>query len=146
MSWCALAAMVAALFPAHALSVRTLLTGCVLQPVASWAGRGAVHWHRRRTLARRPAAALVVGPAATSPRVAAAFLRHPGCGLRPVGVLSDGGAGGAGLPVLSTEEAQRAVIQNNVGPCSWWALPTNTPRCCGSWLRLAACPGRSTRM
>ncbi|MET9683004.1 exopolysaccharide biosynthesis polyprenyl glycosylphosphotransferase [Streptomyces coeruleorubidus] len=114
-SWCALAAMVAALAPAHALSVRTLLTGCVLQLAASWTGRGAVHWHRRRTQARHPAAALVVGPAATAPRLAAAFLRHPGCGLRPVGVLSDDGAGGEGLPVLSTdEEAQRAVIQNNV--------------------------------
>ncbi|MGW0609643.1 exopolysaccharide biosynthesis polyprenyl glycosylphosphotransferase [Streptomyces sp. NPDC002788] len=114
-SWCALAAMVASLSPAHALSVRTLLTGCVLQSAASWAGRGAAHWHRRRALARHPAATLVVGPAATAPRVAAAFLRHPGSGLRPVGVLSDGGADGEGLPVLSTdEEAQRAVIQNNV--------------------------------
>ncbi|MCK8431560.1 exopolysaccharide biosynthesis polyprenyl glycosylphosphotransferase [Streptomyces sp. D2-8] len=115
MSWCALAAAVAALSPTHALSVRTLLTGSVLQSAASWAGRGAVHWHRRRALARHPAAALVVGPAATAPRVAAAFLRHPASGLRPVGVLSDGGADGGGLPVLSTdEEALRAVVQNSV--------------------------------
>nr|WP_197972516.1 MULTISPECIES: exopolysaccharide biosynthesis polyprenyl glycosylphosphotransferase [Streptomyces] len=114
-SWCALASLVAALSPAHALSARTLLTGCALQSAASWAGRGAVHWHRRRTLARHPAAALVVGPAATAQRVAAAFLRHPACGLRPVGVLSGCAAGGEGLPVLSTEEeAQRAVVQNNV--------------------------------
>ncbi|WP_264926007.1 exopolysaccharide biosynthesis polyprenyl glycosylphosphotransferase [Streptomyces sp. A012304] len=114
-SWCVLASLISALSPAHVLSARTLLTGCALQSAASWAGRGAVHWHRRRTLARHPAAALVVGPAATAQQVAAAFLRHPGCGLRPVGVLSDGRAGGEGLPVLSTEEeAQRAVIQNNV--------------------------------
>lgn len=114
-SWCALAALVAALSPAHALSVRTLLTGCALQAVTSCAGRGMVHWRRRRTLVRHPAAALVVGPAATAQRVAAAFLRHPGCGLRPVGVLADDPAGGEGLPVLGTdEEVHRAVIQNGV--------------------------------
>jgi exopolysaccharide biosynthesis polyprenyl glycosylphosphotransferase len=74
-----------------------------------------VHWRRRRTLVRHPAAALVVGPAATAQRVAATFLRHPGCGLRPVGVLADDPAGGEGLPVLGTdEEVHRAVIQNGV--------------------------------
>ncbi|MBC9725140.1 exopolysaccharide biosynthesis polyprenyl glycosylphosphotransferase [Streptomyces sp. TRM68367] len=115
-SWCALAALVAGLSPAHALSARTLLTGCVLHSAASCAGRGAVHWHRRRTLLRRPAATLVVGPAATAQRVAAAFLRHPPCGLRPVGVLADDTTGGEGLPVLGTaEEVQRAVTQNSVG-------------------------------
>ncbi|WP_405644411.1 exopolysaccharide biosynthesis polyprenyl glycosylphosphotransferase [Streptomyces sp. NBC_00019] len=114
-SWCALGALVAALSPAYTLSARTLLTGCVLQTAASGAGRGAVHWCRRRALVRHPAPVLVAGPAATSQRVAAAFLRHPGCGLRPVGVLADDAAGGEGLPVLSTvEEVQRAVIQNSV--------------------------------
>ncbi|MFE9999447.1 exopolysaccharide biosynthesis polyprenyl glycosylphosphotransferase [Streptomyces avermitilis] len=113
--WCALAALVAALSPAHILSAGTLLTGCVLQAAASCAGRGTLHWRRRRTLIRHPAAALVVGPAATARRVAAAFLRRPGCGLRPVGILADDAAGGEGLPELSTgEEAQRAVIQNGV--------------------------------
>ncbi|HLL32886.1 MAG TPA: exopolysaccharide biosynthesis polyprenyl glycosylphosphotransferase [Streptomyces sp.] len=114
-SWCVLAALVAAFSPAHALSVRTLLTGCAVQWAASCAGRGMVHWRRRRALVRHPAAALVVGPAATAQRVAAAFLRHPGCGLRPVGVLADGPACGEGLPVLGTdEEVHRAVIQNGV--------------------------------
>lgn len=114
-SWCALAALVAALSPAHAPSARTLLTGCALQTAASCAGRGLVHWRRRRMLVRNPAAALVVGPAATAQRVAAAFLRRPGCGLRPVGVLADESAGDTGLPVLSSdEEVQRAVVQNGV--------------------------------
>nr|WP_328828408.1 sugar transferase [Streptomyces ureilyticus] len=114
-SWCALAALVAALSPAHAPSARTLLTGVALQTAASCAGRGVVHWRRRRTLVRNPAAALVVGPAATAQCVAAALLRRPGCGLRPVGVLADDPAGDAGLPVLSTdEEVQRAVVQNGV--------------------------------
>ncbi|MEV5433850.1 exopolysaccharide biosynthesis polyprenyl glycosylphosphotransferase [Streptomyces sp. NPDC052701] len=114
-SWCALAALVAALAPAQALSLRTLLAGCALQSAASCAARGTVHRRRRRALARHPAAALVAGPAATAQRVAAAFLRHPGCGLRPVGVLADDPAGGEGLPVLGTdEEVHRAVIQNGV--------------------------------
>ncbi|GAA3820385.1 exopolysaccharide biosynthesis polyprenyl glycosylphosphotransferase [Streptomyces phyllanthi] len=148
-SWCVLAALVAALSPAHALSVRTLLTGCALQAAASCAGRGVVHGQRRRRLVRQPASALVVGPAATAQRVAAAFLRHPGCGIRPVGVLADDPAGGEGLPVLSTdEEVQRAVIQNGVravlivgpvgehGPllrelakrgCALWDVEANVP-------------------
>ncbi|WP_411148461.1 sugar transferase [Streptomyces sp. A30] len=114
-SWCALAALVAALSPTHALSVRTLLTGCALQAAASCTGRGAVHCRRRRTLACHPAAALVVGPACTAQRVAAALLRRTGCGLRPVGIVADDATDGEGLPVLSTqEEVQRAVIQNGV--------------------------------
>ncbi|MFI6334609.1 exopolysaccharide biosynthesis polyprenyl glycosylphosphotransferase [Streptomyces sp. NPDC050535] len=114
-AWCVPAALLAALFPAHALSARTLAVGCVLQSAASCAGRGALHWRRRRVLVMRPSAALVIGPAATAQRVAAAFLRHPACGVRPVGVVADQPAGGEGLPVLTTgEEVQRALIQNSV--------------------------------
>ncbi|MEU1037161.1 exopolysaccharide biosynthesis polyprenyl glycosylphosphotransferase [Streptomyces sp. NPDC005551] len=113
--WCVLAALVAALAPAHALSVRTLVLGCVLQSVASCAGRGTVHWRRRRALVRHPGAALVIGHAATAQRVAAAFLRHPRCGVRPVGIVDRQPSGGEGLPVLTTgEEVQRALIQNGV--------------------------------
>ncbi|MDQ0813359.1 lipopolysaccharide/colanic/teichoic acid biosynthesis glycosyltransferase [Streptomyces sp. B3I7] len=115
-SWCALAALTAAFAPAYALSAHALVLGCVLQAAVSGAGRGTVHWLRRRTLARRPGAALVAGDAATAQRVAAAFLRHPGCGLRPVGVVAPAPApGGDGLPVLTTaEEVRRAFIQNGV--------------------------------
>jgi exopolysaccharide biosynthesis polyprenyl glycosylphosphotransferase len=57
----------------------------------------------------------VIGPAATAQRVAAAFLRHPQCGVRPVGIVAEQAAGDDGLPVLSTgEEVQRALIQNSV--------------------------------
>jgi len=114
-TWCALAALVAALAPAAALSARTLALGCVLQSAVSCAGRGTVHWRRRRALARRPDTALVIGPAGTAQRVAAAFLRHPRCGVRPVGIVADQPTGGDGLPVLTTgEEVQRALIQNSV--------------------------------
>ncbi|MFD9439415.1 exopolysaccharide biosynthesis polyprenyl glycosylphosphotransferase [Streptomyces sp. NPDC060006] len=114
-SWCALAALLAAYSPEHALSARTLILGCAVQSLMSCAGRGLVHGRRRRALLRRPRAALVVGRAAVAQRVAAAFLRHPACGVRPVGVVADEAGGGEGLPVLTTgEEVQRAFIQNGV--------------------------------
>ncbi|MFJ8799770.1 exopolysaccharide biosynthesis polyprenyl glycosylphosphotransferase [Streptomyces sp. NPDC102487] len=114
-TWCTLAALVAALVPDAALSARTLVLGCAAQSAISCAGRGTVHWRRRRSLVLHPGAALVVGPAATAQRVAAAFLRHPNCGVRPVGVVADQPAGVEGLPVLTTgEEVQRALIQNGV--------------------------------
>ncbi|MEU6805919.1 sugar transferase [Streptomyces neyagawaensis] len=115
LGWCALGAGVAAYSPGHALSAQELALGCTLQSAAACAGRGAVHWLRRRMLVRRPGTALVVGPAATAQRVAAAFQRHPSCGLRPVGVVADQPGGGEGLPVLTTaEEVRRAVVQNSV--------------------------------
>ncbi|MFK0116873.1 sugar transferase [Streptomyces sp. NPDC090994] len=143
-AWLASAALIAAYAPGHALSAGALLLGCAAQSAASCAGRGLVHRWRRRALRRRPHAALVVGPAATARRVAAAVLRDARCGVRPVGVVADGpdgggpglpvpatgeeahGAvgrggvrdvpdGGSGLPVLTTgEEAHRAVVQNGV--------------------------------
>ncbi|MFB8749677.1 exopolysaccharide biosynthesis polyprenyl glycosylphosphotransferase [Streptomyces parvulus] len=115
--WLALGALLAAYAPAHALSVPTLLLGFLLHTAAGCAGRGAVRRRRRTALANRPHAALVVGPAATAQRVASALLRHPRCGVRPVGVVADEPGGGAadGLPVLTTgEEVRRAVVQNGV--------------------------------
>ncbi|MGW7378397.1 exopolysaccharide biosynthesis polyprenyl glycosylphosphotransferase [Streptomyces sp. NPDC054794] len=116
--WLGLTALVAAYAPQRALSARGLLLGCALHAAMSGAGRGLVHWRRRLALCRDPRAALVVGPAATAQRVAAAVLRHPGSGVRPVGVVAghrDGLAGGEGLPVLTTgEEVERALIQNGV--------------------------------
>ncbi|UUU33853.1 exopolysaccharide biosynthesis polyprenyl glycosylphosphotransferase [Streptomyces sp. CA-210063] len=162
--WCVLAAAVAAYSPDHSLSVDALALGCVLQSAASCAGRGTVHWQRRRALVRRPGAALVVGPAATAQRVAAAFLRRPGCGLRPVGVVADQAAGGEGLPVLATdEEVRRALVQNGVqtvlvvgsrterGPllralaeagCVLWQVDAESPSYDRSSERLAGFPCR----
>ncbi|GAA4800968.1 sugar transferase [Streptomyces ziwulingensis] len=114
-AWLALAAALAAYAPQAALPARTLLLGFAVQTAAGCAGRGVAHHRRRSALRRRPRAALVVGPAVTAQRVAAAVLRHPDCGVRPVGVVADGPDGGAGLPVLTTgEEARRAVVRNGV--------------------------------
>ncbi|MFG2883996.1 exopolysaccharide biosynthesis polyprenyl glycosylphosphotransferase [Streptomyces sp. NPDC048297] len=114
-AWLALAALLAAHDPAVALSAGTLLLGWALHAAAACAGRGAVRRHRRATQVRRPRTALVVGPAATAQRVAAALLRDPRCGVRPVGVVTDRPVGSGGLPVLTTgEEVERALIQNGV--------------------------------
>ncbi|MBJ7906434.1 exopolysaccharide biosynthesis polyprenyl glycosylphosphotransferase [Streptomyces sp. DSM 110735] len=114
-SWLALAALVAAREPAAALTARTLLLGWALHSAVSCAGRGVVRGRRTAARLRRPSAALVVGPAATAQRVAAALLRHPRCGVRPVGVVADHPDGSDGLPVLTGEEqVERALIQNGV--------------------------------
>ncbi|MFC8101202.1 exopolysaccharide biosynthesis polyprenyl glycosylphosphotransferase [Streptomyces sp. NPDC057363] len=113
--WLALAALVAAYAPSHALSARTLLLGFLLHAATGCAGRGVVHRRRHAALLSRPRAALVVGPAATAQRVASAVLRHPGCGVRPVGIVTDDPGGATGLPALTTgEEVRRAVVQNGV--------------------------------
>ncbi|WP_250404106.1 exopolysaccharide biosynthesis polyprenyl glycosylphosphotransferase [Streptomyces cellostaticus] len=114
-TWLALAAVRSAYDPGAALSARGLLLGWTLHAAAACAGRGAVHWRRRAVLAGHPRQALVVGPAATAQRVAAALLRHPRCGVRPVGVVAEHLDDPGGLPVLSTdEEVGRALIQNGV--------------------------------
>ncbi|MFJ1804838.1 MULTISPECIES: exopolysaccharide biosynthesis polyprenyl glycosylphosphotransferase [unclassified Streptomyces] len=114
-AWLALGTLVAAWNPAQALSVRTLLLGLAAQAAAGCAGRAVVHLRRRRTLLRHPHAALVIGPAATAQRVAAAVLRHPRCGIQPVGIVTERPDGADGLPVLTTgQEVQRALIQNGV--------------------------------
>ncbi|MFJ8540619.1 exopolysaccharide biosynthesis polyprenyl glycosylphosphotransferase [Streptomyces sp. NPDC093586] len=114
-TWLSLAALWAAYRPEHALSAGTVLTGVVLQAGVCCALRAAVHGRRRAALLRHPHAALVVGPPATAQRVAAALLRHPRCGVRPVGVVAGQPEGAEGVPVLRTgEEVERAVIQNGV--------------------------------
>ncbi|WP_053750303.1 exopolysaccharide biosynthesis polyprenyl glycosylphosphotransferase [Streptomyces sp. MMG1533] len=114
-AWLTLAALVAAYRPDHALSVRALLVGFAVQAAASCALRGTVHARWRAALLRHPHTALVIGPAATAQRVAAAVLRHPQCGVRPVGIVAERQDGAEGLPVLTTgEEVERAVVQNGV--------------------------------
>ncbi|MHA5048717.1 exopolysaccharide biosynthesis polyprenyl glycosylphosphotransferase [Streptomyces sp. SD15] len=114
-AWLALSALLAAYRPDHALSVGTVLTGLALQGAAVCVLRGAVHGRRRAALLRHPHTALVVGPVATAQRVATAVLRHPQCGVRPVGIVAEQQDGSEGLPVLtSSEEVERAVIQNGV--------------------------------
>ena len=114
-AWLALATLLAAHRPEQALSAGTLLVGFAVHTAASCALRSTVHAQRRALLARTPHTALVIGPAATAQRVAAAVLRHPRCGVRPVGVVAERQDGAGGLPVLTTgAEVERAVVQNGV--------------------------------
>lgn len=136
-AWCAAAALLAALLPAHPLSLTALLGGSVTQLIVACGGRAVVHGHRRRTTRNRPSSALVVGSGPAGRRFASLFARHPRYGLRPVGIVAPVRGGGPGdpdgvgvggehpsdttdnpapaLPVLTTiEEIHRAVIQNGV--------------------------------
>lgn len=134
-AWCAGAALLAALLPAHALSLTVLLCGGATQVTAACCGRAVVHGHRRRTARDRMSSTLVVGTGPAGRRFAALFARHPEYGLRPVGIVAPVRGGGPGdphgdgdghprdpadhpapaLPVLTTtEEIHRAVIQNGV--------------------------------
>ncbi|WP_243869612.1 sugar transferase [Streptomyces liangshanensis] len=117
-SWCAVAAVLAAFLPGHALGLAALLTAAALQLAVGCACRSLVHGRRRATARKRPRSTLVVGTAPAARRVAALLAQHPEYGLRPVGIAApaheEGGDTGA-LPVLtSTEEIHRAVIQNGV--------------------------------
>lgn len=115
--WCGAAAVLAATAPGDALGWSALLGAVCVQVVLACAGRGAVNQLRRRTRARRPASALVVGPGAGASAVAAALHGRPEYGLRPVGLADTGPAeeAAAGVPVLAThEDIRRAVIQNSV--------------------------------
>ncbi|MEV7786784.1 exopolysaccharide biosynthesis polyprenyl glycosylphosphotransferase [Streptomyces sp. NPDC088106] len=114
-AWLATSALWAAYRPEQTLSLPSVLTGLAAQVTAGCVLRALVHGRRRTALRRHPHAALVVGPAATAQRVAAAVLRHPRCGVRPVGIVAGQAEGGEGVPVLRTdEEVERAVIQNGV--------------------------------
>ncbi|WP_118082637.1 exopolysaccharide biosynthesis polyprenyl glycosylphosphotransferase [Streptomyces sp. CC0208] len=114
-AWLLVAAAPASYDADRALPATTLLVGFLLQSVTACVGRGLVRRQQRVARLVRPRAALVIGPAATAQRVAAAVLRHPGCGVRPVGIVTEEPDGGEGLPVLTTgEEVERALIQNGV--------------------------------
>ncbi|KUL21475.1 exopolysaccharide biosynthesis polyprenyl glycosylphosphotransferase [Streptomyces regalis] len=114
-------AAVVALSPLRSLPTAVLVVAVAVHGAAACAGRAAVHGGRRRVVRRRPCPALVVGPVAAARRVAAALLRQPGCGVRPVGVIADDVEvlgdidDEPGLPVLTTaQDARRALIQNGV--------------------------------
>ncbi|MGA4840792.1 sugar transferase [Streptomyces sp. G45] len=106
--------------PVMPLAPGALLVACAGHCLVSAGGRALVYWRRRALLAREPRPVLVLGGAAQARAVAAGLLRHPRCGLRPVGVVCaaepTGGQDAApGLPVLSSADAlHRAAVQNDV--------------------------------
>lgn len=166
LAWSLTAVLAPALPWSQPLSLRTLLAMVAAQALLSCCGRALVHRQRRAATLRRPSPVLVVGPGDQARGVAAALLRRPGCGVRPVGIVSepadpppqddDGGADtaadpGPGLPVLCTEdELHRAVIQNDVravfllagqGPGLTGLLPTLHQLGCDLWELDPRCSG-----
>ncbi|MFF1378390.1 sugar transferase [Streptomyces sp. NPDC058308] len=164
LGWSLTAVLATALPAADPLAPETLLRAAAAQCALSFCGRALVHWHRRTGTVRRPRPVLVLGPSGPARGVAAALLRRPGCGMRPVGIVGepaepqqdqdDGAdtASGAGpeLPVLRTEdELHRAVIQNDVravllltdrGPGSARWLTALSGLDCDLWELDARCP------
>ncbi len=94
LAWAVLGALLAALAPERALPWDALTLGCAAQALTSCAGRAVVYARRRAGLARGPLPVLVVGDARAVLPVAAALLRRPGCGARPVGLVASGPAPG----------------------------------------------------
>ncbi|MFD9880408.1 sugar transferase [Streptomyces alboflavus] len=102
LAWCAAAVLAPALTPALApvvppcppLPPATLLTAAALHGVLGAGGRALAHWHRRAAAARRPRPVLVLGHGGQARSVAAALLRRPRCGVRPVGVVGESGESG----------------------------------------------------
>ncbi|WP_078594047.1 exopolysaccharide biosynthesis polyprenyl glycosylphosphotransferase [Streptomyces sp. NRRL S-920] len=133
--------------PVPPLPLSDLATVGAAQCLLVVGGRALVHWQRRADALRRPRPVLVLGPRAEARAVAAALLRRPRCGLRPVGLVSEADQQGEGsapeLPVLGTEdELHRAVIQNDVravlllpggGPGLAGLLPVLTGLGCDLW-------------
>lgn len=131
-SWCAAAAVLAALFPAHALGFTALLSGVAVQTAVAVCCRSLIHT-RRRALARdRLRSALVVGTGDSARRLTALLVQHPEYGLRPVGIASlatrrpgergaeaAGGHGGAeddaGTGATSATAADRSGVAGEAG-------------------------------
>ncbi|MER5711066.1 sugar transferase [Streptomyces sp. NPDC002122] len=121
-AWCLAAAGVAAYSPGLAIGPLRLCAAYGTHVAVACLVRAVLLARRRRVAREHPRSALVVGGAGAARRFAAAAAQHPEYGLRPVGIVGvpeQGGAprtaGEVGLPVLTTtEEIQRAVIQNSV--------------------------------
>ncbi|HBF85639.1 MAG TPA: sugar transferase, partial [Streptomyces sp.] len=102
-------------------------------------GRAAVYRARRRSAARSPRSALVIGDGPVAERVTAVLQERVEYGLRPVGRVGRGTAPGDGdhgpepsegapLPVLTTgQDVGRAVIQNSVRHAVFTAAPESVP-------------------
>ncbi|MFJ3989579.1 sugar transferase [Streptomyces sp. NPDC090032] len=88
-TWCVLAAGLAGFPQLDPVPAALLVAGTGLHCLLAGAGRGLVYWRRREAAARRPCPTLLIGPETVARQVAAALLRHPRSGIRPVGILAD---------------------------------------------------------
>ncbi|MFF3341791.1 exopolysaccharide biosynthesis polyprenyl glycosylphosphotransferase [Streptomyces flavidovirens] len=120
--WYATAEALAAYAPQHAVTWSTLTLAVTTHTLLACTGRAVVYRTRRRTAARRPQSALIVGRGPVAHQVTAALQDRAEYGLRPVGRVdqthtspTDDTTRTDTLPVLATpEDVSRAVIQNSV--------------------------------
>ncbi|MFH9069310.1 sugar transferase [Streptomyces alboflavus] len=124
LAWCAAAVLAPAVTPALApglplmtpftpMPPATLLTAAALHGVLGAGGRALAHWHRRAAAARRPRPVLVLGHGGQARSVAAALLRRPRCGVRPVGVVGDAGDAG---DAEHEQQADAYAYERGAGP------------------------------
>ncbi|UGY90538.1 exopolysaccharide biosynthesis polyprenyl glycosylphosphotransferase [Streptomyces gobiensis] len=139
-TWCATAAVLAAVRPERAFGWAMLLSLVLVHSLLACAGRGAVHLGRRSADRRHPRAALIVGVGPAGRRLTSTLYEHPEYGMRPVGLVVPGPdqePGAANLPNLpdlslpaltSVEDITRAVIQNTVRDAVFSCAPEADPQ------------------
>ncbi|MFI1013841.1 exopolysaccharide biosynthesis polyprenyl glycosylphosphotransferase [Streptomyces sp. NPDC020965] len=114
--WFAVAEILTAHDPRHAVGWREPALAVLVQTALCCGGRALLHRARRRSAVRRPDSVLVVGRGPVAQQITAALYARPEYGMRPVGqVDTTAPAPDTGLPVLATrQDVGRAVIQNSV--------------------------------
>ncbi|WP_274561577.1 exopolysaccharide biosynthesis polyprenyl glycosylphosphotransferase [Streptomyces spiramyceticus] len=142
--WYAAAEALTAYDSRYAIGWTALACAVAAQALFGCAGRAVVHEARRRSGARRPQSALVVGHGPVARRVTAALYERAEYGLRPVGQVATAQvpahgpariaaaraaqAQAAPLPVLATlEDVSRAVVQNTVRHAVFTHPPASAP-------------------
>lgn len=138
--WCVTAEALTAYDPRYGVGWTALACAVGAQTLLSCGARTAVHRARRRSAARHPQSALVVGDGPVTHQVTAVLQEHPEYGMRPVGrvgsdvppddVRAPGAApsGGAQLPVLATaQDVGRAIVQNSVRHAVFTVPPESAP-------------------
>ncbi|MFJ4921190.1 sugar transferase [Streptomyces sp. NPDC088725] len=120
-AWCAAAAVLAALYPQHALGMGALALGAAVQLAVAGCCRRIVYVRRRMVTRNHPRPALVVGTGAAARRLSTLLAQHPEYGLKPVGIAvpaqpeGPDGTDRSALPVLAAaEDVRRAVVRNGV--------------------------------
>ncbi|MFF8956573.1 exopolysaccharide biosynthesis polyprenyl glycosylphosphotransferase [Streptomyces sp. NPDC014894] len=99
----------------HTAGWRQIALAVLVQTALCCAGRGLVHLGRRRSAARRPRSALVVGRGALAEQVTRALNDRPGYGMRPVGRISAAPDESGPLPLLATrQDVARALVRDDV--------------------------------
>ncbi|MGX1883364.1 sugar transferase [Streptomyces sp. NPDC055287] len=128
--WYATAEALTAYAPAHAVPWGTLALAVATQTLLTCASRAVVYRTRRRTAARRPQSALIVGHGQVAHQVTAALHERAEYGLRAVGRVDQAQPSPSDdkLPVLATlEDVSRAVIQNSVRHAVFTHSPDESP-------------------